>query len=115
MNSLSWFLYIAEVIPNLGYLFGLIGVIGAAIFGFWGFTSFLMSPVGDEVPPPSKSLLVVSILLLTISTLIPSSQTLYLMAGSEAGEAVVTSEEGQEILNDVREVVKHQLKQLKGE
>lgn len=37
-----------------------------------------------------------------------------LIAGAEAGEAVVTSEAGQEILNDIQEVIRHQLGELKG-
>lgn len=115
MNNLSWFLYIAEVIPNLGRTFGLIGGIGVAVFGFWGFMSFMMNGTEDEISSPSKSLLVVSVLLIIISTLIPSSQTLYLIAGSEAGEAVVASETGQEIMDDIHEAIKFQLKSLKGE
>lgn len=37
-----------------------------------------------------------------------------LIAGAEAGEAVVTSEAGQEILDDIQEVIRYQLGELKG-
>jgi hypothetical protein len=62
---------------------------------------------------PKYSILALSVGMLLFSTLIPSKETIYLIAGSQAGEAVVTSESGQEILNDIHEVIKHQLGQLK--
>jgi len=51
----------------------------------------------------------------TLAAIIPSKDTIYLVAGSEAGEAVVTSQEGKEILNDIKEVIRYQLGELKGE
>ena len=126
MNSLSWFLYLAEVLPNLaGTIVALSVLLTVAItitsvvrtmvvvdsgmtlttrkagykliWGFWGKT-------------------VIPLLLLgTLMNLIPSRETIYLIAGSEAGEAVVTSTEGQEILNDIKEVIRYQLGELKGE
>lgn len=49
-----------------------------------------------------------------LAAIIPSRDTIYLIAGSEAGEAVVTSEAGQEILEDIQEVIRYQLGELKG-
>ena len=49
---------------------------------------------------------------ITMATLTPSKETIYLIAGSEAGEAVVTSAEGQEIINDIRLIIKGQLNKL---
>lgn len=116
MNNLSWLLYFAEVAGRLGSVagmvtffmgFGLLGII------FWYFFSL------DEdfhVPkPPIKSYLVAFVVTLLIAIATPSKETIYLIAGSEAGEAVVTSEGGQEILNDIQQVIKHQLNKLKGD
>lgn len=58
--------------------------------------------------------LIWGVVLVVFSSLLPSKEAVYLIAGSEAGEAVVTSDTGQEILDDIQEVIKYQLQQLKG-
>lgn len=69
----------------------------------------------QEKTPPSVFLwAVLPTLLIIFSILLPSKEAVYLIAGSEAGEAVVTSEEGKEILSDIHMVIKHQLSELKG-
>jgi len=50
-----------------------------------------------------------------IATLIPDQNTIYLIAGSEAGEYVVNTPEAQEILNDVHKIIKLQLKEATNE
>lgn len=45
--------------------------------------------------------------------LIPSKETLYMIAASEAGEMVVTSDEGKEVISDLKEILKTQLQKLK--
>jgi hypothetical protein len=114
MNNLSWLLYFAEVAGKLGSIAGLITLlmaVGLAGVIFW----YAMSLDEDlRVPkPPVKSYLTVFVITLLISIVTPTKETIYLIAGSEAGEAVVTSESGQEILNDIRQVIKYQLEGLK--
>lgn len=46
--------------------------------------------------------------------LIPSKEALYIIAASEAGEAVVNTPEAKEVLQDLREVLDAQLEALKG-
>lgn len=48
-----------------------------------------------------------------VAILLPSKESMYLIAGSEAGEMVVTSEAGKEMLNDIQAVIKGQLEALK--
>lgn len=67
----------------------------------------------DSKEFPSKvypTLLVITIL---IATLMPDTKTVYMIAGSEAGETVVTSEAGQDILDDVQEIIRIQLEGMK--
>lgn len=126
MNNLSWFLYFADVLPSLSSLSGVAGLVFTAFF-----IVYVIFVVSSETWPcnsveenqrvldreknlPSKfKWLSVPLFLFVLAVLIPSKETIYLIAGSEAGEAVVTSEEGQEILSDIREVVSYQLDRLK--
>lgn len=117
MNNLSWFIYFAEVIPSIGGL--LIWVSIACIVGFILHAVFIkahdypLQGVTEGLVKPKYSLLALSFALATLASLIPSKETLYLIAGSETAEAVATSEVGQEVLNDIHEVIKAQLDNLK--
>ena len=119
MNSLSWFLYLAEVLPRVN---GLAFLLTFLIFCGW----FILPPKGVEMFGKGheypllgwsrvKPLIPLWFFLVVLAFLMPSRDTFYLIAGSEAGEAVVTSEAGQEILEDIQEVIQHQLNELKGE
>ena len=125
MNSLSWFLYLAEVLPNLaGTIVALSGILVVAITIVSLFRTIAVVDSGMTLTPRKAEYkliwgfwgkTVIPLLLLgTLMNLIPSRETIYLIAGSEAGEAVVTSQEGQEILNDIKEVIRYQLGELKG-
>jgi len=122
MNDLSWFLYLADVLPNaassLGGLGFIVSVLGGFGLLFWKcLYEFNKNDYEEMVDVPKGFCWVWSVFffLLVITHFVPSKETIYLIAGSEAGEAVVTSETGQEILNDIQQVIKHQLKELKGE
>jgi hypothetical protein len=117
MNSLSWFLYLAGVFGTLGKLAGAFSALGLLIFSATCFWWLIWKVDGDKIiipRPPIELVGVLWVLALTLHILVPSKETIYLIAGSQAGEAVVTSDTGQEILNDIHEVIKHQLGELKG-
>ena len=120
MNALSWFLYFADVTGNLRGLLLLFTVVGgvASIMAFFG---WLMqrdlygadSVTANTLGSISFKLAPVVVVCAILSALMPSKETIYLIAGSEAGETIVASPQGQEILNDVQEVIRYQLSQLK--
>lgn len=122
MNSLSWFIYAADVLPNFSWMGGVCFI---TLILFTLVTVIVSGSCADEGPDLEKfaasfrgSYLKIApflIVLTLFSFLIPSKETIYLIAGSEAGETVVTSEAGQEMLNDIHSVIKHQLSTLKGE
>lgn len=123
MNDLSWFLYLADVLPTasvwLGILFVPTGVIGAILVVC---TMICAASTGEDeiragkvMKPFAVSLPILSAIFLLVSILIPSKETIYLIAGSEAGQYVVESETGQEILTDIKSIIKQQLSSLKGE
>lgn len=110
MNSLSWFLYLADVIPMFGFIVGeaaiIVLIIGGFIIALWFYASFGEE---DAPKPPVKRYIALVTVLGVIGMLTPSKETIYLIAGSEAGEYVVTSPEGQEIINDIKTIIKGQI------
>lgn len=123
MNDLSWFLYFADVLPNLssalGFLLGVsivFGGIGMVFLTIWTFTSEFESAserVKTFVPKLQKWLVSMFFIMGTLWVLIPSKETIYLIAGSEAGEYVVNTPEAKAILSDIQEVIQLQIEQLK--
>lgn len=120
MNPLSWFLYLADIIGNfqnllIGFsiLLGISTIVWllAKVFGEADKNDDAARNLANALKWSPASFFLVSVL----ATVLPSKEVLYLIAGSEAGEAVVNSQEGKEILSNISEVIKHQLNQLKGE
>lgn len=121
MNALSWFLYFADVAGNLRGLL-LLFTVGGGVASIMAFFGWLMqrdlygadSVMANTLGSISFKLAPVVVVCAILSALMPSKETIYLIAGSEAGETIVASPQGQEILNDVQEVIRYQLSQLKG-
>lgn len=109
MNNLSWFIYLADVIPGLGGLLVFVTIV--CVFGF--FLHMFLVWVSEDLVKPNYNVLAIIIAIALLSCLIPSKETLYLIAGSETAEAVATTEVGQEVLNDIHEVIKVQLNNMK--
>lgn len=107
MNSLSWFLYLAEVVPRIGGLFG----VSTAVLLITGLAWVLFTAEIGR-PPPFIAFVVAIVVSAILATIVPSKETIYLIAGSEAGEYVVTSPEGQEIINDIKTIIKAQIKEI---
>lgn len=125
MNNLSWFLYLAEVLPNMATLLTIAGWIGGILLFTAAGVRYIAAHDNSRTPkeirlPASNFLkfvcykvIPVFIFLVFIGTLIPSKETIYLIAGSEASEYVVTSEYGQEVLGDIKSIIKAQLEGMK--
>lgn len=117
MNSLSWFLYLAEVTDSLKGFSIFSSIMSGLAFVFWFGAKVLSGNDRDAMQLVQATWFVpwVFSIATLFAILTPSKGTLYLIAGAEAGEMVVTSEAGQEILNDIKEVIQFQLSEMKGE
>ncbi len=118
LNDLSWFLYLADVLPRFAdawrgfcMVAGIITVIMAFIHTCVYFEQSKGSRQGLH-PWIGWAALVFIAFTSTFSFIIPSKDTFYLIAGSEAGEIAVESERGQELMNKVNAVLDAQLERL---
>lgn len=136
MNTLSWFLILAEIYGNLkvaagfGFYLLLTGIVAYKVF-FTALHGCNISEYDRNWHPEaykaakdffankvfylSRSLSILLATLFTVTVGTPSVQTLYLVASSEAAEMAITSQEGAELLQDLRDILKAQLTSLKGE
>lgn len=115
MNNLSWFIYLAQIITNLQPIFGMGGVI---VIIYYVVRALSVNHYNDyhrdQKKYPNFFLYgALATVLFIICALFPTKETVYMIAASEAGETVVNSQEGKEILKDLREVLDAQLENLK--
>ena len=113
MNTLSFLIYLSNVIPNVGILLFLTGILGLPVLVFIG--AVWSSDTGKNQFLKLKPWLIACAVSMFLSALIPNQKTIYMIAASEMGEAVVTTEAGQEIFNELKDTVMYQLQQLQGE
>ena len=126
MNSLSWMIYLTEVVSRLvplatvGGVFLLVGGMAAAFLGSIGWSYYSWD--GPEARAKGDALQVslrkwgiraisFAPILIAVALLTPTAKTVYLIAASEAGEAVVTSPEAKEMLGDLKEIIRKRLKE----
>lgn len=90
MNNLSWFLYLADVLSNVGFLFVCIGVIGMTIAAILVLCAVIVDEMRREAAIKFLKWCVgvfcSCLALLFLATLIPSKETMYAIAASELGE-----------------------------
>ena len=121
MNSLSWLLYFADVLPGISTTAGFILTLATLVF-FATAIGYNIANLDESVTEDTRKfanrLFRNNIFVMVIAAIpflfIPSKETFYLIAGSEAGEYVVTTPDGKEILGDIKDVIKAQLEDLKG-
>jgi hypothetical protein len=131
MNTLTWFLYLADVgykqIGLLWVVFILVPVLyllGRTITKMWAADIYSWDPKelndkkrAEKVRPfiTTYKPFVFSLVGMFLLNLAPSQDTFYLMAASEAGEMVVKTPEAQEIMSDLKQILDAQLEKLKGQ
>ena len=129
MNTLSILLYLVDVLyTTTGVLtvflfFGWVGyAVGSLIYKMWGNDTWSYDDAEARAerkkarewsPLPKQKWFWISGLVILFLTLVPSKDTFYLIAASEAGEAVVSTPEAKEIMIDLREILDIQLEKLK--
>ena len=110
MNSLSWFLYAADVLGNLQPVLGIVGGLG---FSCAALACVMAWSLEDWEPGPvlaRRFLLLGTLPCLVIACLIPSKNTMYAMAASEVGERVVMSEQVKGITADATKALQQWIK-----
>lgn len=103
MNSLTIFLYLADVLQNIG---GVLFAISLISFIVTSGTVLYCLLEGENLPKFLVFSTIVAVIFAFLAALIPEPKTMYLMAGSEVGEMVVTSEEGKAVISDVRDAIR---------
>lgn len=114
MNSLSWFLYAADVIGNIGFVFAL-GAVGSCIFCAACCAGQLISEgqMSEDCPNVWKywwRCAIAAVVFGVLAGLFPSRNTMYAIAASQIGERVAMSDQVQGITNDATKALQGWIK-----
>lgn len=121
MNSLSWMIYAADVLSNIGGLLLFLAIasmiISVGVFIFAG-PAIGIWDEDDRQYKHAKAALGfvlskwwVPLVCGFLWAVIPSQNTIYMIAASEAGETIVKTPEAQEIFNDLKTIIRQKLKE----
>lgn len=122
MNTLSWLIYLAEVVGNLGKNLEIVFTVTLVVSVLLAVAALICMGASIEVDDDDLrkvakrigkwaiGLTVTTFFFITLSSLIPSSKTVYAIAASEMGEVVVKSEEAQEVFKALKDRVMDELK-----
>ena len=103
MNSVSWFIYIAQVSNSMGMMFIALGSIGVAACGIHAFARTMCASMEDETFKPifpQARYVALTILLLVIGNMMPAQNTMYAIAASQVGEKIINSEAVRGVADD---------------
>jgi hypothetical protein len=109
MNSLSWLLYWADVLPSIAETLRAIAVITGTVCLFG--TPILFAENKKEWAGKFFKGLVAAIVVMVLSFTIPSKNTIYLIAASEMGEEALAAPEALKLRGVVNQWLDKQLKQ----
>lgn len=126
MNSLSWMIYLAEVVNSLNivlmvaFWLSLVGgillyLIGISAGGEW-LSDSAQHKVNKKVARETyrllgKRCLIGTAIVAPLAIITPSSQTIYMISASQAGETIIKTPEAQEVFNDLKTIIKSKLKE----
>jgi hypothetical protein len=94
MNSLSWMIYLADVVGNVGAICGIILVVVGIGLILVAIPLTVDPDEHDALRRPWRNGLVAWIVVAAISSVIPSKDAIYAIAASEMGETALNSETG---------------------
>jgi hypothetical protein len=113
MNSVSWFIYIAQVSNSLGIMFCVLGGTGLVISGLYALiASAVASADKDEfvLKTPAVRYVVTSIAMLVVGNVMPERNTMYAIAASQVGEKLVASEAVRGVADDATKALHQWIK-----
>lgn len=113
MNNLSWLLLWADLAQNVSITITLIASLLFIGGGITAFIHFLVDEDAERAMPLIKSILWITIPIFLIASLIPSKQTIYMIAASETGETVVNSPETKKMFDLLKSKIEEQLQSVK--
>lgn len=118
MNSLSWFLYFADVVSRVGdmsafIVFGVVALLGFGLV-FSPLIAIMLDEIGfaEHIPIRTvvKTVLIFWCSALLVYVIVPAKNTMYAIAASEMGEKLAQNQAVQGIASDATKALQQWIK-----
>lgn len=112
MNSVSWFVYVAGVVDNIGGVMVGAGVFCLLVCGVSWF-AFALADERDSAAMLKRTgswTPLAAMCILIIACFVPSKSTMYAIAASQLGERIAMSDKVQDIANDATTALQQWIK-----
>lgn len=103
MNSVSWFVYLAQVTGEMGNMFTGFGILGCVAIGICLLSRSIMIEENDirlNIIFPQARYFALVASFFVIGNLLPEKETMLAIAASQIGEQIIKSDNVQGIAND---------------
>ena len=106
MNTLSWLIYLSEICGSLNNIFAGIAFVGFTLIGVIWFGNVVIADKSVSWPA-GKYFPIIPMLAMFMAAVIPSKNTLMLIAASQYGEKVLESKAVKELTDPALDLVKN--------
>lgn len=113
MNSVSWFIYIAQVSNSTGQMFvalGIIGLVACALYTLIATTVASVDADDFNLRCPQARYFAGAITFLLIGNLMPARDTMFAIAASQVGEKIINSETVRGVADDATKALQQWIK-----
>ena len=115
MNSLSWMIYAADALNNFKFMTAVAASVLTVFFVLTIVFAGLPAAIDEDdrakaIFDATRSKWWIPFVFSILWVFTPSSNTIYLIAASEAGETIVTSPEAKEVFSDLMTILKAKVK-----
>lgn len=114
MNTLSWLIYFADLVHSLIFITVVVSIV---CFTIWTMARFAfifhherMITKEDQERLPSGNYLIIGFICVGIASFLPSKNTVMLIAASEVGQRLVTSQQVVDVVDPSIELLKTWIK-----
>lgn len=109
--SAAFFIYLVEVLSGISVLAVILGIAGLIASFFY----LVFYAIEYEKYHGKHWTLIAPMVAFLVAIVIPSSKTMYMMAGAVLAEKAIESEIGQQVLDVIKFKLDEELQKLKGE
>lgn len=112
MNTISWTIYLINIVSNLSLLV-LLSLIGVALTGFIAVVNYGIEH--NELHPNWRGFAIIGVFLGLLLVFLPSKSTMYMIVASQVGEQIIQLEEIQALGGEAADLARVSIEALRAQ
>lgn len=112
MNTISWIIYLINIVSNLSLL-AILALIGVGIAGFVAVINHGIEH--NELHPHWRGFVITGVLIGCLMVFLPSKSTMYMIVASQVGEQIIQLEEVQALGGEAADLARVSIEALRSQ